>query len=54
MEKSINNIDTNLECGYKFLNNAKDYRLQYIKHLPIPQFFVGVVNTWILKKFQIF
>ena len=33
MYQSLNNIDTDLECGYKFQNNLKDYRLQYIKHL---------------------
>ena len=39
MKKSVNNIDTNLECGYKFQNNLKDYRLQYIKYLPKIQYF---------------
>ena len=39
MKESLNNNDTNLEYGYKFQNNAKDYRLQYIKHLPKTQYF---------------
>ena len=34
MKESLNKIYTNLECGYKFKNNTKDYRLQYIKYLP--------------------
>ena len=38
-EKSLNNINTDLECGYKFQNNPKDYWLQYIKHLPKIQYF---------------
>ena len=39
MKESLNNINTNLECGYKFKNNTKDYRLQYIKYLPKTQYF---------------
>ena len=39
MKDNLNNININLECGYKFKNNAKDYRLQYIKYLPKTQYF---------------
>ena len=39
MKESLNNIITNLECAYKFSSNAKNYRLQYIKHLPKTQYF---------------
>ena len=39
MKESLNNIDTNLECDYKCYNNANDYSLQYIKHLPKTQYF---------------
>ena len=34
MKKSLKYINKNVECGYKFSNYTKDYRLQYIKHLP--------------------
>ena len=39
MKKSLTYINTNLERGYKFSNNTNDYRLQYIKRLPITQYF---------------
>ena len=42
MKGSLVHINTNLECGMKFLNNTKDYRLQYIKNLPKFNIFVGV------------
>ena len=34
MKESLSYTNTNVECGQKFENNTKDYRLQYIKNLP--------------------
>ena len=39
MKKSLTYINTNVEYSYKFKNNTKDYRLQYIKYLPKTQYF---------------
>ena len=33
MKDSLEYNSTNVEYGYKFLNNTKDYRLQYINYL---------------------
>ena len=39
MKKGFEYINKNLECVYKILKNAKEYKFQYIKYLPKTQYF---------------
>ena len=38
-EKSLTDININVECGLKTQNNTKKFRIQYIVRLPKTQYF---------------
>ena len=39
MKYSLEYINSNVECGLKFLNKIEEYKFQYIDHLPKTHYF---------------